>query len=133
MSGWFLDGKEQLLARTVPQAAGVFMVGVNEDYSYDEGQVDFSGITPHIILPEIELTNVTFTNGILDADDVQWLAAGAGIEDRSLNLIGVVIYFQLDDSGTLLAFIDTAVIGLPQTLTGVNVTARMPANGILKL
>lgn len=133
MSGWFLDGKEQLLARTIPQAAGVFMVGVNEDYVYDEGQVDFSEITPHIILPEIQLVSVTFTNGILDADDVQWLAAGAGIEDRSLVLIGAIFYFQLDTEGTLLAFIDSAVVGLPQTLTGVNVTAKMPANGILKL
>jgi hypothetical protein len=133
VSGWFLDGKEQLLARTIPQEAGVYIVGVNDDYEFDEGQVDFSLITPNIILPEIQLVNVTFTGGVLDADDTQWLAAGAGIIDRSLTLIGVVVYFQLDDAGTLLAFLDTAVVGLPQTLTGVNVTARMPANGLLKL
>lgn len=133
MSGWFLDGKEQLLARTIPQEAGVYIAGVNEDYIFDEGQVDFSIIDPTVILSEIQLTDVTFTDGVLDAADVQWLAAGAGIIDRSLVLIGVVIYFKLEDSGTLLAFLDSAVIGLPQLLTGVNVTGKMPANGILKL
>lgn len=133
MSGWFLDGKEQLLARTIPQEAGVYIVGVNDEYIFDEGQVDFSVIDPTVILPEIQLTNVTFTEGILDADDVQWLAAGAGIVDRTLTLIGIIVYFKLDDSGTLLAFIDSAVVGLPQLLTGVNVTGKMPVNGILKL
>lgn len=133
MSGWFLQGKEGLLARTIPEAAGVYVVGINEDYVYDEAQIDFTGITPYIILPEQQLQNVSFTGGILDADDTQWLGAGAGIIDRSLVLSGVIIYFQLDTEGALLAHIDRARVGLPQTLTGANVKAKWPANGILKL
>jgi hypothetical protein len=133
VSGWFLNGKEQLLARTIPPEAGVFVVGVNEDYVFDDGQVDFSVVDPTVILPEIQLTEVTFTGGILNADNVKWLAAGAGITDISLNLLGVIVYFKLDDTGSLLAFIDRAVVGLPQTLTGVNVTAYWDARGILKL
>jgi hypothetical protein len=133
VSGWYLDGKEQLLARTIPQEAGVYAVGVNEDYVYDESHQDFVVITPYILLPEQQLSNVSFTNGILDADDTQWIAAAAGVVDRSLVLKGVIIYFQFEDSGTLLAYIDRATVGLPQTLTGVNVTARWAANGILKL
>ena len=133
MSGWYVDGKEQLLARTVPGEAGVFAVGVNEDYDYDESHTDFTFITPCILLPEKELTGVTFTDGVLRASNPVWLEAGAGISDRSLNLIGVVIYFQLEDAGTLLAFIDSASAGLPQTLEGVKVTAKWASAGILKL
>lgn len=133
MSGWYLDGKEQLLARTIPTEAGVFVVGVNEDYEYDPLHTEFASISPHILLPEKELSNVTFTNGTLRADDVQWVAAAAGVVDRSLNLQGVIIYFQFEDAGTFLAFIDRSIVGLPLTLTGVNVTARWHENGILKL
>lgn len=133
MSGWFLSGKEGLLARTTPEAAGVFVVGVNEDYVYDEEATDFTGITPHIILPEKQLLNVSFTGGTLKADNLKWLAAGAGVVDISLVLAGIVIYFQLEDTGELLAFIDQAATGLPSALTGVDVSTLWDARGILKL
>lgn len=133
MSGFYFDGKEQLLARTIPQDAGVFCVGVNDEYIFDANHVDFTPITPHILLPEVELADVTFTNGFLDATDQQWIAAGAGVSDRSLVLVGVIIYFQKLGVGTLLSYIDSATVGLPQTLTGTNVTAYWDARGILKL
>jgi hypothetical protein len=133
MSGWYLGGKEQLLARTIPQDAGVYAVGVNEDYVYDESHTDFTVLTPYILLPEQLLTGVTFTNGVLRAANPKWLAAGAGISDKSLNLTGLIIYFQLADAGALLAFIDSATVGLPQTLQGVTVTALWASAGILKL
>jgi len=133
VSGWYTAGKEALLARTIPSDAGVFCVGVNDEYAFDASHVDFTPITPHILLPEIELTDPTFVGGVLDAADQQWIAAGAGVVDRSLILAGVIIYFQKDTTGTLLAFIDSASVGLPQTLTGTNVTAYWDARGILKL
>lgn len=133
MSGWYLDGKESLLARTIPAEAGVYIVGVNGDYIYDEAHSDFAPITPHILLPEKLLTGVSFTGGILRAANPIWNAAGLGVSDRSLSLAGVIIYFQLEDAGTLLAYIDSATAGLPQTLTGVDVTAKFATNGILKL
>lgn len=134
MSGYYLDGKEQLLARTIPQEAGVWIVGVNTDYDFNEGQTAFDLIEPYVILPEQELTTVTFTDGILDADDVQWIAAGAGADpEDNVTIQGVVIYFKLDDAGTLLAFIDGPAVGLPLTLKGVNVTAIFDPTGILQL
>lgn len=134
MSGWFLDGKEDLLARVIPQEAGVWMVGLNSDYEFNENQTTYSLLEPFVILPAQELTSVTFTNGVLDADDPEWIAAGAGAApEDNLELIGVVVFFALDDAATLLAFIDSAVVGLPQTLSGVNVTGRIASNGILRL
>jgi hypothetical protein len=84
-------------------------------------------------LPEVELQNVIINGAVLDADDQIWLGAGAGIVDRSLILAGVIIYFQKDSVGTLLAYINSASVGLPQTVTGTNVTAYWDARGILKL
>lgn len=133
MSGFYDDGLEQLLARTIPVDAGVYALGVNEDYVYDRTHTDFTIFTPHILLPEKELLNVSFTAGVLDADDSRWAAAGAGILDRSLNLTGIIVYFKLDDAGSLLAYIDSASVGLPQTLTGVDVTAFWDARGILEI
>jgi hypothetical protein len=133
VSGFYTDGKEQLLARTIPVDAGVFVVGVNDTYAFDPTHVDFTPITQYILLPEKQLTAVTFTGGILDADDVQWLAAGAGVVDRSLILAGVIIYFQKDAVGTLLTYINSSAVGLPQTLDGSNVTAKWDSRGILKL
>jgi hypothetical protein len=134
VSGWFLDGKEDLLARVIPEEATPWIVGVNSDYVFNEGQTAYSLIEPHIILPAQELTSVTYTNGVLDADDPEWIAAGAGAApEDNLELIGVIVFFALGDAATLLAFIDSAVVGLPQTLSGVNVHGRIAANGLLKL
>lgn len=133
MSGWYLDGKEGLLARTIPQAAGVYALGINEDYTYDESHTDIAVFTPYILLPELQLTGVSFNGGILRAANPTWIAAGAGISDRSLVLEGVAIYFNLDGERSLLAFIDSGAAGLPQTLTGVDVTGRWSSTGILKL
>ena len=133
MSAFYDDGLQSLLARTIPDTAGVYVVGVNDEYVFDKTHVDFTPITPHIILPEAQLQNVTFTAGFLNADDYKWLAAGAGLVGVSLALTGVVIYFQEGATGTLLAYIDSASAGLPQTLTGVDVTAFWDPRGILKI
>jgi len=133
MSGWYDDGLEQLLARTIPTEAGVYAIGVNEDYAYDRTHTDPAIFAPYILLPEQQLQNVSFTGGVLDADDTKWIAAGAGVLDRSLILTGVVIYFQLADQGSLLAYINSASLGLPQTVTGVDVTAHWDPRGILEL
>lgn len=133
MSGWYLDGKEQLLSRSIPADAGVFVVGVNDEYVFSESDTDFANITAHILLPEAQLSGVTFTNGVLRATNVVWTAAGIGITDRSLILAGAIFYFKKDDAGTLLAFVDSAQAGLPQAVTGVNVTALWDGRGILKL
>ena len=134
MSGYFNIGKEELLARVIPDTAGVWIAGVNTDYEYNAGQTEFSLIAPYIILEEKQLTSVTFTDGVLDADDVQWIAAAAGAApEDNVTLQGVIIYFSDGDARTLLAFIDGPAVGLPQTLSGVNVKAKFDPAGILRL
>jgi hypothetical protein len=133
MSGFYLVGKQDLLERAIPSDAGVWAVGVNADYIFDTTHSDFAVFTPHILLPEAQLSGVTFDGGILRANEQTWIAAGAGVVDRSLQLKGIVIYFQLGDVGSLLAYIDSAQAGLPQLVTGVNVTAKWDTRGILKL
>lgn len=133
MSGFYLVGKQDLLSRSIPAEAEVYVLGVNNAYVFDETHDDFAIFEPHILLPEAQLLGVTFTNGILKATNHKWIAAAAGVVDRSLSLTGIVVYFKLGDVGSLLAFIDSAQAGLPQVLTGVDVTANWNAAGILKL
>lgn len=134
MSGYYKIGKQELLARVIPETAGVWIAGVNTDYVFNESQTEYSLIEPYIILPAQELTSVTFTDGILNADDPQWIAAGAGADvDDNVTILGVVIFFALDDAATLFAFIDGPSVGLPLTLKGVNVTAIFDEDGILVL
>lgn len=133
MSGWYSVGKEGLLARTIPQDAGIYIIGVNEDYEYDQSHTDLAEFTAYILLPELLLSGATFTNGVLRATNPFWASAGAGISDRSLVLQGVAVYFSLDAQATLLAFIDSAAAGLPQLLEGVDVTGKWSSSGILKL
>jgi hypothetical protein len=133
VSSFYDTGLQGLLERTIPAEAGVYVVGVNDEYVFNKGHSDFTPITPHIILPETQLQHVTNTAGFLDADDIRWVAAGSGIADRSLVLIGVIIYFKLADEGSLLAFIDSAAVGLPVTLSGMDATATWDARGILKI
>lgn len=137
MSGYFNIGKQELLARSIPESAGVWVSGVNTDYDYNIGQTEYSLIDPFVILPAQQLTNVTFTDGVLNADDVVWIAAGAGAaSEDNVTIQGVIIFFSDGDAATLLAFIDGPAVGLPLTLTGVNVTAEWdndPVSGILRL
>lgn len=134
MSGYYKIGKQELLARVIPETAGVWIAGVNTDYVFNESQTEYNLIEPYIILPAQELTSVTFTDGILNADDPQWIAAGAGADvDDNVTILGVVIFFALDDAATLFAFIDGPSVGLPLTLKGVNVTAIFDEDGILVL
>jgi hypothetical protein len=134
VSGFYRIGKQELLARVIPEAAGVWAVGVNTDYDFNEGQTAYSLIEPFIILPAVQLTSVTFVGGTLKADNQQWIAAAAGAApEDNLDLEGVIIFFALDDAATLFVFIDTASAGLPQTLNGVNVTAKWDPRGIARL
>jgi hypothetical protein len=133
MSGWYLDGKEKLLQRVIPEEALFYVVGVNDAYEFDENHSLFTDFDEDVILEETALANVTMSGGVLKADNVTWLNAGLGIVDRSLILTGVVIYLKLDDTGTLLAYINSAYAGLPQNLVGVSVTSQWDSRGIFKL
>jgi hypothetical protein len=64
VSSFYDTGLQGLLERTIPAEAGVYVVGVNDEYTFNKGHSDFTPITPHIILPETQLQNVTNTAGI---------------------------------------------------------------------
>ena len=134
MSGFYDDGLEQLLARTIPEAAEVYVVGVNDTYTYSKEHKLLADYEDSIVLPELLLAGRTFFNGFLKAPNLKWAAAGTGLPPgTSLELQGVIIYFRDGSTRWLLAFIDTAQVGLPQTLTGVDVTAHWEVQGILKI
>lgn len=134
MSGFYKIGKQELLARTIPDTAGVWISGVNTDYVFNSGQTEYSLIEPYVILPAMQLTNVTNIDGVLDADDPTWVAAGAGAaSEDNVTIQGVVIFFSDGDAATLFAFIDGPAVGLPLTLKGANVTAIFDPTGILEL
>jgi hypothetical protein len=133
LSGFYNQGREDLLARVIPAEAKIVAYGVNDGYVFDATHTSGTDFEPYLILAEKELTGVSFTDGILRADNAQWTAAGQGIVGKSLQLTGLILAFSLDDVGTLFAYIDSASAGLPSMLTGVNVTALWDSRGILKL
>ena len=136
MSGFYSEGLEGLLARTIPSEASLNVIGVNADYTYNAGHA-LSNINPdHILLTEQLLAGESFTDGILNADDIVWFNAQPPESELiSPSLIAVVIYFSWNAGAdtALLAFIDSVEVGLPMTLVGVNVTAVWHESGILKI
>lgn len=135
MSQFYPKGLEALLARTVPESASFFVCGLGEGYEYSTTHVDLTDIADFILsgMGAEALAGVTMTNGVLDANDVQWLAVVPDAEQSQVQ--GVVIYMSWDSGAStqLLAWIDDPVLGLPQALTGVNITARWKSTGILKI
>jgi hypothetical protein len=135
MSGFYSTALQGLLERTIPAEAIFYVFGVNDDYTFDSSHATTDDIDGDlVILPSQELINVTMVNGVLDSDNPKWLKAGEGIaEGISLNLAGVVIVMVWESGNRLLAFIDSAIVGLPLTLTQVNVTAVINDSGWLKI
>lgn len=125
MSGFYNIGKQELLARTIPDTAGVWVAGVNTDYEFNAAQTEFSLIEPNVILPAMALTTTTFVDGYLNSDEPQWIAAGAGAApEDNVTILGVVFFFSDGDAATLFAFVDGPEVGLPLTLKGANVTMK---------
>lgn len=134
MSGWYSEGLEGLLARTIPQAATVEAMGVNTQYVYNS-EHSVGQINPdYIILEGTPLSGVTFTGGYLDADNLTWYAAQAP-EDETISPIvkAAVIYFKDGVDITLLAYMDDREVGVPSTLAGANFIASWSTQGLLKI
>lgn len=135
MSGFYLEGLQGLLERSIPAEALIFVAGINDEYTFNSAH-DLSNINPdHIVLPAEELADATFINGVLDGTDTEWFNVLIPEEPISPNLAAAVIYFSWNAGAntSLLAYIDSASAGLPQTLTGVNVTAKWSIPGILSI
>lgn len=134
MSGFYSKGLEGLLSRVIPEAAVFFVVGVSGVYTFDSSHETIAEIPENsVLLAAQELANVTMTGGVLDADDPLWERVTTEEEDSTI--VGVVIFMAWDSGAQtrLLAYMDSASAGLPQVLTGVNITGRWNASGILKI
>ena len=95
-------------------------------YTYAAAHQFQSDLTGVIAL-SANLTTVTVTNGVLDADDAV-LPSVSGAESEALALF--------IDTGTpatsrLVAFLDTGVTGMPITPNGSNINIQWNASGIL--
>lgn len=136
MSGFYSEGLQGLLERSIPSGAAFYVIGVSDDYVFNAAH-DSSNINPDSILMAAQpLAGVSMTNGILNAEDTKWFSVQPPVDtELSATLVGVVIYllWNAGANGALLAYIDSTSVGLPTSVTGVNLTAEWAANGILKL
>jgi hypothetical protein len=73
--------------------------------------------------------NKTFTNGVLDGDNVTF----TGVTGNTIEAL--VIYIDTGNASTsrLISYQDTSVTGLPATPNGGNITITWNASGILAL
>lgn len=95
-------------------------------YTYSASHEFYSSVSGVVGTPQT-LANKTYTNGVLDADNVTYTAvSGATVE-------ALVIYIDTGVAGTsrLVAFIDTGYTGLPATPGGGDITVTWNASGII--
>lgn len=134
MSGFYNKGLEGLLSRVIPEAAVFFVVGVNEDYVFDSADENITAIPEDsVVLAAAELSNVTTVDGILKADNYKWERVTSAADDPNVRAVVIFLAWDSGAQTRLLAYIDSAEVGIPQVLTGVNITAKWNTSGILKI
>ena len=89
--------------------------------------------TANSVLATVTLSNVTVTNGVLDADDVSFTS----VSDTSTDGDADALLFWIDTGNTatsrLVAWMDTNIDGLPITPDGSDVDVTWAVDGIFKL
>lgn len=122
--GWALNGNP-------PAGLAFYALGVDADYVYDAAHNDLADIPGGaIVMPEHLLDNVTYVNGIINADDELWTGL-----TLSETLDAVVIYMKDGAAASYLAaYIDESVDGsVPQLITATTGTVRFHSNGIFRV
>lgn len=99
------------------------------DVSYNPAHVYYSSVASGAVGTPGTIANPTFTNGLLDGDDVT-LASVTGDQSEA-----VVNFLDTGNPATspLINWIDTGVSGLPVTPVGGNVVIAWNASGIAQL
>lgn len=98
------------------------------DYTFDQTHDFLADVAGAAIVGTAQtLANKTYTNGVLNADDVTFTTV-AGDPCEAL-----LLYLDTGASATsrLVAYIDTGVTGLPVTPNGGNITITWNASGII--
>lgn len=86
-------------------------------YTYSAAHQFYSSVSGVQGTP-VALTTKSYTNGVLDADDLTWtLVSGVSAE-------AIILYIDTGVAGTspLVAYLDTGYTGLPVTPNGGNIT-----------
>jgi hypothetical protein len=102
----------------------------NETYSSTDQFYGDLTLPANTIIASANLANVSVTNGVLDADDVDF---GPITEQTSVEAL--LFYIDTGNTATsrLVAYMDTNVTGLPITPDGSNVEITWDTSGIFQL
>lgn len=127
--------REQLISwalnQNAPAGLAFYVLGVDTDYTYNAAHVNLSSVAVGArITSEKLLTNVTYVNGVLDADDQRWTDLTPGDTLR-----GFVVYLKSGGGDTwLVCYLDTSIDGsIPQTIESTIGDIIFNASGICKI
>ena len=98
-------------------------------YAYSSAH-EFYGSVSGVVADNVEVGNVTLTNGLIDGDNLTWLSATGNQSEA------IVLYRKNAGANTtwrLVAYIDTGVTNLPVTPNGGDISIVWPAAGIVRL
>lgn len=113
-------------------ATGVYVALVDTGtYTYNAAHQfysDLSGVAP---ITDPEITTKTYTNGVLDGDNVTWPAVPGTVTYEA-----IVIYIKNAGANTtwrLYSYQDTSITSLPVTSNGGDISCNWNASGIIGL
>lgn len=133
MSGLYPKGLEALLAAymngTIEASVGLSVCGVTSGYTYDSSHETVEDLGDNICMEQMEIDNVTITNGVVDGDNVRFIRPASGSETDAL-----VVFFTFDGGTQLIAYINSGESGsIPLLLVGTDVVIKWNAQGIFKI
>jgi hypothetical protein len=102
---------------------------VTAGYTYSSSDQYYSSVSASVVGTPQTIGSKTFTNGVFDGSDVNYLAVTGS------QVVALVIYIDTGNAATspLVAFIDTGVTNLPVTPNGGNIAITWNASGIFAL
>lgn len=98
-------------------------------YTYDSADEFYSDLSG-IVDDDIEVQNVTYTNGTVDGDNITFTAVTGNTVEA------LVLYRKnagVNTTWRLVAYIDTSVTGLPVTPNGGDISISWSGSGIFTL
>lgn len=95
------------------------------DVPYNAAHDNYDDISAGVVGTPVAITNPTFTNGVLDGDNVTWASVTGDVSEA------VVVYLDTGTASTspLICFIDSGT-GIPVTPNGNNIIGSWNASGI---
>lgn len=135
MSGIYNPIREQLISWAInadaPAGLDFYVIGVDASYTFSASHNDLTDVgAGPVVATEHLLDNVTYVNGVLDADDETWTdLVPTEVMDAA------IIYLKDGASATyLVCYIDQSPDGsVPQTIDSSTGTMRWSDSGICKL